>query len=220
MGSAASAFELGSRLANAAEMVVVLVDYRLAPEAPFPAGVRDAAAIVEHLSSEGGSVFIGGDSAGGGLAAAVIAACALPGGPPPPARFVGVSPWLDLTVTAASYRRCASTDAYFSAASASAAAEMYLQGADALDSLASPMFADFSGFPPALILASEAEVLVDDATGFAARLAQAGVAVTLETFEAMPHDWPATAPDHPESARAMALIGRWLRAGTSSSTGS
>src|SRR2546430_966646 len=125
LGSAAGSTAWGSRLAKATGSRVVVVDYRLAPEIPFPAAVHDAAAVYDALRAEsGGAVFAGGDSAGGGLAAALAVACVSAGFEPPDA-LVLLSPWLDMTCSSDTFESRAATDQLFSKQSATEAASMY-----------------------------------------------------------------------------------------------
>ena len=187
-----------------------MVDYRLAPEHPFPAALHDAVGVVVELARhEPEGVVVAGDSAGGGLAAAVVAA-AVGSGRPVPAALVALSPWLDLACTAGTFTSRAESDQLFSLASASAAAELYLQGHDPADPLVSPLWADLASFPPTLVLASEAEVLLDDALALVAGLARAGRVVEAHLVPDLPHVWPTLLPDHPESVRALAVIARFL----------
>ncbi len=216
LGTAQMSAAFGARLAEAAGVQVIAVDYALAPEHPFPAALHDAAAIYEAAQARWGEpVLVGGDSAGGGLAAALTGAALgarRRGGPiATPRGLVLLSPWLDLTVEAPSYESRAATDPLFSRQRALEAAQLYLQGWDPRDPLASPLFAELDGFPPTLLFAAAGEVLVDDALGLASRLAAAGVTVRTHLVADMQHVWPTIAPDHPESARAVEDIGRFVR---------
>jgi epsilon-lactone hydrolase len=217
LGSAASYRAYGSHLARACSARVLLVDYRLAPEHPFPAAVDDALRAygwVLHDQEADGSVVISGDSAGGGLAAA-LALRARDEGMPPPAGVVCLSPWADLTNTASSYTRCAETDALFSKLSADEAAGLYLQGADPADPLVSPLRGDWHGLSPLLIQASECEVLADDATGLASRARTAGVDVELHMYPDMPHVWQLHYPIFPEAVQAVDQVGAFVARVTS-----
>jgi acetyl esterase/lipase len=205
LGSATSYRSYGSHLARACSAQVLLVDYRLAPEHPFPAAVDDALVAYRWLLADerlAARVVIGGDSAGGGLAAA-LALRARDEGLPLPAGVVCLSPWADLTNSAGSYGRCAESDALFSKASADEAAGLYLNGTDAVNPLASPVRGDWVGLPPLLIQASECEVLVDDATGLAANAGRAGVDVELHLYPDMPHVWQMHYPLFPEAVQAV-----------------
>ncbi len=210
LGSATSYRAYGSHLARACSTRVVLVDYRLAPEHPFPAAVDDALAAYRWLLGGGlppgrvavERVVVGGDSAGGGLAAA-LALRVRDEGLPLPAGVVCLSPWTDLTNRAGSYTRCGESDALFSKMSADEAAGLYLDGADPANPLASPVRGDWAGLPPLFIQASECEVLVDDATGLADKARGAGVDVELHLYSDMPHVWHMHYPLFPEAVQAV-----------------
>ncbi|MEV5828206.1 alpha/beta hydrolase fold domain-containing protein [Spirillospora sp. NPDC052242] len=210
LGSAALFAPFAARLAAATGSRVVAVDYRLAPEHPFPAALHDAMTVHARLLDETGRPAVAvGDSAGGGLAAALAVACARAGVAVPRA-LVLVSAWLDLRCTAEGYASRAATDRLFSHAAAQEAAGQYLQGHDPADPLASPLLADPAAFPPTLMLASTAEVLLDDALGMASALARAGVPVSTAVERDVPHAWPAVAPDRPEAAAALDTIARFV----------
>lgn len=157
------------RLAQRCRVEVVVPQYGLAPEQPFPNGLYDALAVLRATTGER-PVFVSGGSAGGGLAAALALLAAAEG-----IALAGLtlhSPWLDLAVDAASYEENAALDALFSRASAESAAALYLQGHDCRDPLASPLLAEPHNFPPTLISVGTGEVLADDARSFAARLGE------------------------------------------------
>ncbi|GCE02646.1 alpha/beta hydrolase fold domain-containing protein [Embleya hyalina] len=214
MGDAEGWLGIASRIALAARARVILVEYRLAPEAPFPAALHDAASVYDALvtvDEEGLDTppFVGGDSAGGGLAAA-LALAARGARVPMPAGLVLLSAWLDLTVTKPTYDSNAATDLFISKRSLREAAEIYLQLHDPSDPLASPLFADLSGLPPVLLLASCHEALLGDTTAFASRAAAAGVPVQAHLIPDVPHAWPAIDPKIPESTTAIAAIAHFL----------
>jgi monoterpene epsilon-lactone hydrolase len=193
----------GSHLAAACRARVLLVDYRLAPENPFPAAVDDAVAAYQWA--------LGGDSAGGGLAAALL--LALRGRATPlPAGAVCLSPWADLTNRASTYETRADADKMFSLKSATDAAALYLAGHDPTDPLVSPVFGEWAGMPPLLILVGDAEVLLDDAAQLASVAREAGVDVDHRVYPDMPHVWPTNYPAFPEAVdaveRVAAFIGR------------
>lgn len=175
-------------LTNHCGIEVVVPQYRLAPEAPFPGGLIDAHEALKALREEVGDapLIVGGDSAGGGLAASLGVLAAANGGPGIDG-LVLLSPWLDMRVSAASYAANAASDPMFSTESASIAAELYLQGFDPANPLASPLLAPITAFPPTLISVSTGEVLRDDSLLFHEKLQAAGVDSRLSAIDGMEH---------------------------------
>jgi monoterpene epsilon-lactone hydrolase len=207
----------GSQLAKACRAKVLVVEYRLAPEHPFPAAVDDALAAYRWVLAQGvpaTRVVIGGDSAGGGITAALLLG-AKQNGLPLPAGGMCLSPWVDLTVTASSYTSNSSTDVLFGKASADEAAALYLQGHDPRDPLASPVFGLWSGMSPLLIINGSIETLYDDAERLAEAASAAGVEVEHTVYSGMPHVWQTSYPAFPEAVRAVdqmaAFIARVVR---------
>jgi acetyl esterase/lipase len=210
MGSPAAWANFASRLAAETDCRIVVPDYRLAPEHPFPAGLTDALAVYRASTArDGRPPIVGGDSAGGGLACALALACG-PAGLEVPRKAILLSPWLDLTVTNPAYAS-RKNDLFFPRESASEAARQYLQGHDAGDSLVSPLKGDLSGFPDTLIFASADECLIGDALAFQAALTEARVPVETHIVPGMTHVWPVIAPALPESRAALATIGNFAR---------
>jgi acetyl esterase/lipase len=211
MGNAGAWANFGARLAVATGCRIVVADYRLAPEQPFPAAIHDAVAVHRALvTADGVAPVAAGDSAGGGLAAALPHACRAEGVAMPSA-LVLLSPWIDLSVSDPAYGTHPA-DQFFPRESALDAAGLYLQGHDAGDPLASPVKGDLAGFPPTLIFASADECLIGDAFAFQAGLADARVPVETHIVPGMTHVWPVIAPALPESQAALAAIGRFLDA--------
>jgi acetyl esterase/lipase len=171
-------------VADRAQVEVHALQYRLSPENPFPAGVNDALAALEALDSDL-PLVIAGDSAGGGVAASAALAATASG--IPLAGLILLSPWLDLTVTAATFDSNAASDAMFSRAAAESAAALYLQGHDPRDPLASPLFADLLRLPPTLLSVGSGEVLAEDSRAFHRRLTEAGVTSRLLDLPGMDH---------------------------------
>ncbi len=206
MGSPAAWANFASRLATATGCAVVVPDYRLAPEHPFPAAIHDALAVYKTLTERNGvTPIVGGDSAGGGLACALALAAE-----PPPQKAVLLSPWVDLTVTNPTFASRKS-DLFFPRESALEAAGQYLQGHDAADPLASPLKGDLDGFPSTLILASSDECLIGDALALQAALTEARVPVETHIVPGMTHVWPVIAPALAESHAALTAIGHFIR---------
>jgi epsilon-lactone hydrolase len=213
-GSAAVYRDFSWRMAVAARARLVVPDYRLAPEHPFPAALDDAVAAYRWLLAQGavparlGTV---GDSAGGGLAFALLLR-SRDEGLPDPAGIVALSPWTDLALTGASWRENAKKDPVISAAGAAEYAKYYLGGADPRAAYASPLYGNFPRAPPTLIQVGSDEVLRDDAVRMAERLRAAGGHVELEIWPRMPHVWHVFAPILPEARRAIARVGGFLAA--------
>ena len=202
------------RLADKAGCRVLCVNYRLAPEHPYPAAVEDAYAAYNWLLAQGfdpGSIAMGGDSAGGGLTFATIAKLRDDGVPVPGCAF-GLSPWTDLAVTGPSMRTNGRRDPMFDPGAVPRAADMYLQGADPFDPYASPLYAEAEGFPPTLIQVGSTEVLLDDARRFAHNLREAGVDVKLRVYQNVMHVWQVMSPLIPEARDAVKEIGAFLKA--------
>jgi acetyl esterase/lipase len=210
LGSAANSTAFASRLVGATQRTVIVPDYRLAPEHPFPAGLTDVAAVYEESGVESEPPFLIGDSAGGGLAAALAVAVANSELPAPSALIL-MSPWLDLSCSAGTFASRAKTDELFSLAAAREAATMYLQGHDPADPLVSPIRAELNYWPPTLLMASTDEVLLQDSISFAAVLALAGTDLTCCFRNGVPHAWPAVFPDLADSILALTSIEAFTR---------
>lgn len=206
-GSARTHRTLTSALARYSRMPVLALDYRLAPEHPFPAGLDDAVAACRALQAEGRRVFLAGDSAGGGLALATMLSLR-EAGLPMPAGAALFSPWTDLAGTGVSLGT--HTCAMFHGQSLHRAAGFYLAGQDPRHPLVSPLYADLQGLPPLLIHVSGSEVLLDDSTRLAARAREAGVSVDLRIFPDQPHVWQIYARVLPEARESLREVARFL----------
>jgi monoterpene epsilon-lactone hydrolase len=213
MGNLASHRNLVANLSRAAGIRALSVDYGLAPEHPFPKAVEDAVGAVEYVYAQGiapNRVVIGGDSAGGGLTAATLIALR-DRGIALPAAGVLISPWLDLTQSGATMASHAAADPMVSAELLGKCSAAYLNGQDAKNALASPLFADLTGLPPLLIHVGTAEVLLDDARRFQAAAKSAGVNSTLEEWDDMIHVWHTFAGMLPEAGQANDRIGAFIK---------
>ena len=214
IGSPRSHRHLAAAIAAAAGASALLLEYRCAPESPFPAAVDDAVAAYRWLLDQGisaGGLVIAGDSAGGGLTVATLLALR-DGGVPLPAAGVCISPWVDLTCSGASYSTKAASDPIVKKAGVEEMARAYLGMADRRTPLAAPLFADLRGLPPLLIQVGSEEVLLDDATQLAERARAAGVDTTLEVWDQMVHVWHWFLPLLDEAEEAIGTIGRFARA--------
>jgi monoterpene epsilon-lactone hydrolase len=213
LGSAVTHRGLAARLAAACGATALVVDYRLAPEHPFPAAVDDAVAAYQWLLARGvdpGRIVLAGDSAGGGLAAATLVALR-DARTPLPAAGVLLSPWVDLEAGGASLATNAGADPMVDPGALRLAAAAYLGDVPARHPLASPLHAGLARLPPLLVQVGTREVLLDDAVRFAARARAAGVDVALERWDGMIHVWHAFAPLLPEATDALDAIGAFVR---------
>jgi epsilon-lactone hydrolase len=202
-----------SRIARASGARALGLEYRLAPENPFPAAVEDSITAYRWLLSIGiapKNIVIGGDSCGGGYAVSTLVALRYQG-EPLPAAGVCISAWTDLTHTAESFTTKAAVDPVVQRELLEFMAKAYLGDRDRRTPLASPLYADLSGLPPLLIQVGSAETLLDDSTGLAERARAVGVDVTLEVWNDMPHVWHMFAPILPEGQRAIERIGEFIR---------
>jgi acetyl esterase/lipase len=206
-----------ARIARASNARALAIDYRLAPEHPFPAAVDDATAAYKWLLAEGyepGKIVIAGDSAGGGLTLAALVALR-DSGVPMPAGAVPISPWTDLEGTGESVRSRAAKDPMVTPGNLAESAKQYYGAHDPRDPLVSPLHANFRGLPPMLIHVGDAEILLDDATRVAERAKLAGVKVELEVWDDMIHVWHVFAKLLPEGQQAIDKIGKFVIARTS-----
>lgn len=213
-GSARSHRHMVSRLADAANMVAYVSDHRLAPEAPFPAGLQDAAAFYSAARSiaPDGRLLLAGESAGGNLASALVLHLAAEGGVMPDRLYL-LSPWLDLTQSGATIASLAEDDLMISKQSLEDCAALYAGSQDRRDPLLSPLFGDLSCFPPTLIQVSNCEVLLSDSLSFAERAALAGCEYELQVWPEMVHAWPLFHFALEGGRRALEQAAEWMRRG-------
>jgi acetyl esterase/lipase len=213
IGSVSTHREMISRISRASGARALAIDYRLAPEHPFPAAVEDSTAAYRWLLSNGADparTVIAGDSAGGGLTVATLVALR-DAGDPLPAAAVCLSPWVDMEGIGESMTTRAEADPLVERQGLLQMAEAYLGGADPRTPLAAPLYADLAGLPPLLIHVGTAETLLDDSTRLAEHARSAGVDVTLEPWEGMIHVWQYFAAMLPEGQQAVDRIGQFIR---------
>lgn len=212
MGSCESHRSLCWRLARAAKARVLLIEYRLAPEDPFPAAVEDAVGVYKELIHGGeytpASIAIAGDSAGGGLTAATLLSLR-DANIELPACAVLLSPWTDLAGTGESMTTRASYDPWLDPDSIRKAPALYTSEETLTHPLASPLYADLHGLPPLLIHVGDHECLLDDSTRFAEKAEAAGVDVTLHIWDEMWHVFQSF--PMPEADVAIAEIGGFVQ---------
>lgn len=211
MGSPATHRELAGRLSRASGCVVLLPDYRLAPEAPYPAALDDTLTALAWMADNApdgaapaSATAVSGDSAGGGLALSALLALrdydmALP------AAGLAMSAWADLLCSGESYQRFGGTARMEKMTAA------YLDGADPRSPMASPVYGDFTGLPPLMLQVGEAEAFLDDTTMLGDRAKAAGVEVTLEVWPEMIHVFQMHAPVTPEGQAGVDHAGGFLR---------
>lgn len=213
LGSPLSHRGLAAHLGQQSKAKVMVLDYRLAPEHPFPAAIEDAVAAYRALLAQGVSakqIVIAGDSAGGGLTMATALSLRDAGDPLPAGLFL-ISPWVDLTQSGDSYASKADRDPIISKDGLDLNAAQYLNGADATNPLASPLMADLSGLPPILIQVGTEEALLSDSEVLQARADQAGVAAALEIWPTMIHVWHAFYPMLASAHDAFESAGIWIQ---------
>ncbi len=200
------------RIADTFQASVWALEYRLAPEHPFPAALDDAVAAYTwllHNASEAGSLFVMGDSAGGGLTLGLLMRLRDESKPLPLAA-VALSPWTDLALTGQSLVSNAASDPMLEARHLPLFADYYLAGTDPRTPYASPLYGDAGGLPPVLIQVGGDEILRDDAVRMAEKLKSRNPRSRLEVWPRMPHVWQLFVPFLPEARQALAHIGDFI----------
>jgi acetyl esterase/lipase len=214
IGDAFLAADLASQVGRRTDAKVISVDYRLAPEHPYPAAVDDALAAYEALLQDGAApsdIAFAGESAGGGLAIATLVNARDHGLPLPAATLV-MSPYADLTLAGPTMETKREVDPLLSRELLQPRVTDYTAGQDAALDLISPIFADLSGLPPLIIQAGTHEVLLDDAVRLAQRAAADDVEVTLEITPGVPHVFQAYHAILDEAGAALDRAGQFLSA--------
>jgi monoterpene epsilon-lactone hydrolase len=212
LGSAQTGTHLATALARRVGSPAVSLEYRLAPEHPFPAAVEDVLAAYRELLDGGlraSDIVLAGDSAGGGLAIATMLAAGRADLPQPAGAAI-FSPWVDLTLAGESMDTRAALDPIFNRERLGALADQYLAGQDPRDELISPVFADLTGLPPLLVQVGSHEVLLDDAVRLASRARECEVDVILDVVAGVPHVFQSFAGTLDEADEALDRAGRFL----------
>ena len=216
IGSPRTHRELARRLSVETGGTVLVIDYRLAPENPFPAAVEDAVSSYRWLLEHGhdpAALSIAGDSAGGGLTVATLVSLK-DQGIPLPSCGVALSPWVDMEGIGESMSSRAGVDPMVQRNGLVSMAQTYLNGADPKSPLAAPIYADLSELPPLLIQVGMRETLYDDAVRLACHSAKAGLTVTFEPWDEMIHVWHLFAPLLDEGQQAIERIGAFIKDST------
>ncbi len=206
---------LTTALARDSGVALFAVDYRLAPEHPFPAALDDVLAAYDAIVAQGvpgNRIVLAGDSAGGGLVLSAALALKARGGGPALAGTIAYSPWTDLLATGDSIHTNARSDDMLVGANVAPSARNYAPGDDDVrNPLASPLYGDLAGLAPTLVFASRSEILRDDAVRFAERALSQGSPVQLELADGMPHVWPIFVDVMPEAKSAVARSVAFVR---------
>ncbi len=211
LGSPANYRHFSWRIADVARAPVLAIEYRLAPEHPFPGALEDALAAYRWLIDRGAKeVVVMGESAGGGLTLALLMKLRDERLPQPDAAVV-MSPWTDLALTGASLAENGTADPMLNTSDLPEFVAYYVAGADPRNPYVSPLYGDPSGLPPVLTLAGSDEILRDDAVRTAEKLCSANPRSELQVWPHMVHAWPLFAPVMPEARAAVAEIGSFVQ---------
>jgi acetyl esterase/lipase len=223
-GSASAYRNLVGHIASSAGADAFIPDYRLAPEHPFPAAVRDVEACYRGLVAKGiNKIAVVGDSAGGNLALVLLSIASgkreegsgkrakANNGDVVPVGGVAISPVTDLALTGESYETRAEADPYFTRSQAAGLVASYLGETDPKNPLASPLYGDLSGLPPIRVHVGDDEVLLDDSRRYVERAAQAGVDAELDVWMGMPHGFVTGIGQFDAARQSLEAIGAFLK---------
>ncbi|MBI0577154.1 alpha/beta hydrolase [Neobacillus cucumis] len=214
-GSTDSHRALAGKIGKAAGVRVLLPEYRLAPENPYPAAIEDAVKIYKWLLEQGfesSNIFVAGDSAGGGLSL-VLALVLKEEGIGCPASIICLSPWVDLTSSGGSYTKKVREDPLFTPDGIKKAARVYAGNEPLTSPFISPVYADLTGLPPLFIQVGSEELLLSDAEMLAAQARRYQVRVNFKVWQGMWHVWQLTGDLLPEAKQAIAEIGDFVKRG-------
>jgi epsilon-lactone hydrolase len=210
LGSANAYRHFAGQIAARTKAAVFIVEYRLAPEDPFPAALEDAKAAYRGLVEDGAAkIAIVGDSAGGGLALALLSMMVQSEDVAPVAAVV-MSPWTDLALTGGSLEDRADDDPLLTKEMLSKTAASYLNGHDPRDPLASPLYGDLAGRPPIQLHVGTSEILLDDTRRYAERARAAGVEATAHVWEGMTHVFPSSVGTLEAAEKALGIMATFL----------
>jgi epsilon-lactone hydrolase len=213
-GTALAYRNLVGHIAARARTAAFVPDYRLAPENPFPAGVRDVEACYRGLAALGlRAIALSGDSAGGNLALVLLSmlASGTSSAGMVPRAAVALSPVTDLTLRGSSIETRAAADPYFTRSQVEGLVRAYLGDADPSDPLASPLYGNLRGLPPVRVHVGDEEILLEDSRRYVARAVEAGVDAKLDVWLGMPHGYVGSVGSLSAADQSLDAVGTFLR---------